>query len=97
MAYSVRLTGFSKADGSEQLRIEPDWWKIDKVRGVLKGSWKASNETGSYRDEEADISAAQALALHAQFASIALDRIAYNEDCVRAERLKTDKHAAIRF
>jgi hypothetical protein len=97
MAYSVRLTGFSKSDGSELLNIEPNWWSVGDIKKYLTCNWKVSNDTGSYRDEDTDISAEQARMLHMQFAPIALDRIAYNEDCVRSERLKSDDNAAVRL
>lgn len=97
MAYSVRFTGFSKSDGSELLNIEPNWWSVGDIKKYLTCNWKVSNDTGSYRDEDTDISAEQARMLHMQFAPIALDRIAYNEDCVRSERLKSDDNAAVRL
>lgn len=97
MAYSIRFTGFSKKDSSQLLNIEPSWWSVDELKKTTKFNWIVSNETGSYRDEDADISVEQAHALHAKFAPVALDRIAYNEDCIRSERLKSDDGAASRL
>lgn len=97
MAYSVRFTGFSKSDGSELLNIEPSWWSVGDLKKYLTCKWKVSNDTGSYRDEDADILIDQARMLHQKFAPIALDRITFNENCIRSERLKSDEYAAIRL
>jgi hypothetical protein len=97
MAYSVRFTGFRKSDGSEIFILEPSWWTEKEVKKLLTCRWIVSNDTGSYRDEDADISVEQARALHAHFAPAALHQIAFNEDCVRAIRLDTDENAASRL
>lgn len=97
MAYSVRFTCLSKKDGSEIFNIEPSWWRVDEVKKLLTCNWKVSNDTGSYHDKDADISVEQARMLHAHFAPEALERIAFNEQCIKAERRKSDKYAAIRL
>jgi hypothetical protein len=97
VAYSVRFTGISKKDGSKLLRIEPSWWRVGEVTKLLDCDWVVSNRTGSYFDDDADISFDQARALHQHFAPTVLELIAINEDCIRAEKLRSDQYAALRL
>ena len=97
MAYSVRFTGISKKDGSDLFRIEPSWWTVGEVKELLTCDWIVSNDTGSYFDDDADISFDQARGLHAHFAPTVFELIAYNEDCIRSERLRSDDSAASRL
>lgn len=75
MATSIRLTGFSKKDGSQLLCIEPCWWVIGELNQNVKMNWVESNDTGSYRDDDADISVEEARTLHEQFKPYAFQGI----------------------
>ena len=72
MAESILLTGFEK-DGSKQFELEPGWWRISELNNLVKIHWVESNETGSYRDLDADISVNDARQLHEQFKRYASD------------------------
>jgi predicted P-loop ATPase/GTPase len=97
MAYSIRFTVFSKENGSVLLSIEPSWWSVNELKKSLKVNWVVSNDTGSYRDEDADISVAEARELHAQFKPIVMESIAFNTQCIESEKSKTDKYASKRL
>jgi hypothetical protein len=66
MAFSVRIDGFGR-NGKELLSMEPHWWDIAKLGERVNFNWITSNDTGSYRDEDADISIDEAHILHDQF------------------------------
>jgi hypothetical protein len=65
MAFSVRLTGYSKQDGSALLCMEPPWWSVELLRKDPR--FAESNETGGYLDYDADLSLEEALELHERF------------------------------
>ena len=96
MAYSIRFSGVSKADGTESFHFEPDWWSVDEVRKCTQFKWVETNDTGSYTDEDADISADEASQLFNKFKRHILKEIEYNAHCVESYKKDTDQYAAIR-
>lgn len=97
MAKSIRFSGFSKSDGSRLFSIEPDWWSVTNLQKSVKLNWASSNVTGSYRDDDADISVEEARVLHEQFKPEILGKIAYNVNCMDAEKLRHDESASTRL
>ncbi len=87
MAFSLRFTGIG-TNGKERFRIEPSWWTISGLGKHIKLNWITTNETGSYTDKDADISAQEARILHEQFRPKLLELIAYNKSCIKS--YKTD-------
>jgi hypothetical protein len=73
MAFSTRLTGYSKQDGSVLLRMEPPWWNVQLLRKDPRLT--ESNETGGYRDYDADLSLEEARELHERFKPAAMQGI----------------------
>jgi hypothetical protein len=65
MAFSARLTGYSKQDGSALLRMEPPWWNVELLRRDPR--FAVSNETGGYLDHDADLSVEETQELHERF------------------------------
>ena len=94
MAYSLRLSGFGKNGGKELFRIEPAWWPISEVRGLVQLDWVRTNETGSYFDEDADISLDVARKLHEHFKPGILELIAFNVSCVEEAMESPDEFHA---
>jgi hypothetical protein len=93
MAYSIRIHGLGR-DGTELLQMEPHWWEISKLSENVQFKWIESNDTGSYSDDDADISIDEARILHEQFRPELLATIAYNLECVESSKMRTDEHAA---
>lgn len=96
MAFSIRLTGIAK-DGSELFCIEPHWWSIAELHKNIKPKWTVTNDTGSYEDQDTDISIEEARILHEQFKPVLLDLIDFNSKCVESEKTSTDQYAALRL
>jgi hypothetical protein len=96
MAYSLRLSGIGKEKGKELFCIEPTWWKISELAKLVKIHWVTTNETGSYSDDDADISADEFRILHEHFKSVLVELIAFNVGCLESYKKYTDEHAAAR-
>lgn len=93
MAYGLRFSGIDKKEGKELFQIEPRWWAISEVRGLVANNWVSTNETGSYSDSDMDISLEEARELHEQFKPEILKMIAYNGSCLESYKTRTDSHA----
>ena len=94
MAYSLRLSGIGKQDGKELFRMEPAWWEISEVRKLVTVNWVKTNETGSYSDEDADISLDVARRLHEHFKPEILEQIAFNVSCIESAEESPDEYHA---
>jgi hypothetical protein len=64
MAFSIALTAYAK-DGTKILSEDPYWW--DKNALMEDPRFTCKNETGSYFDFFADLSYAEARALHEKY------------------------------
>jgi hypothetical protein len=95
MAYSIRFEGVG-SDGKTLFTIEPHWWQVEVVRERFEKRWIVTNETGSYTDEDVDISASEARALHRHFRKELKKMITYNESCLKSYRKDTDEYAPLR-
>lgn len=93
MAYSLRLSGFGKQNGKTLFVIEPNWWSISDLKKIVTINWVRTNATGSYSDDDADISADELRILHEYFKPVLLDRIDYNVGCLESYKKDTKKHA----
>ena len=93
MAFSVRIEGID-AHGSRAFSIEPHWWKIPELGKNVKFNWIRSNDTGSYLDNDADISIDEARILHEQFKPELEKLIAFNIECLESSKERTDEHAS---
>ena len=93
MAYSIRLEGMG-ADGSTVFSIGPYWWKISDLGKNIKINWVSSNDTGSYSDEDADISINEARILHEQFKPELEKLIAFNVKLLKSIKTRAEKNAA---
>ncbi len=96
MAYGLRLTGHSQADGNELLQMEPTWWTISEVRNLVPRKWVKTDETGSYTDENLDISVELARQLHEHFKPAMLKEIAFNVSCLESCKNASDANAVVR-
>ena len=96
MAYSIRFSGIGK-DGKKTFWIEPHWWVISEMTRAITPNWVVSNKTGSYQDEDADISLDEARKLHQLFKPELLRLIAFNTECVESEKKRTGEYASIRL
>jgi len=94
MAYGLRLSGIGKNESKELFQIEPTYWTISEVRRLVTLNWVRTNETGSYSDDDADISIDEARKLHENFKPEILKKIAYNVSCLESYTNSTDEHAA---
>lgn len=91
MAYSIRFTGIGK-DGKELLLIEPRWWVISKIKDVVELEWITTNDTGSYTDDDADLSIDAARTLHNQFRPLLIKDIEFNTQCLARYQAGNLKH-----
>ncbi len=96
MAHGLRLSGIGRSNGKELFRIEPNWWNISDLGKLVKLNWAKTNETGSYSDEDADVSIDEARILHEHFKPVLLKQIAFNVGCLESYKKDTDEHAASR-
>ena len=96
MAYGLRLSGIGK-DGSELFSIEPTWWPISELTKHIAINWITTNETGSYTDDDADISADETRVLHEEFKPVIQKLIDYNVTCIESCKTQTDEYAAVRL
>ncbi len=96
MAHDLQLSGIGRANGKAPFRIESNWWTISDLGKLVKLNWVKSNKTGSYSDDDADISADEVRILHEHFKPVLLERIAFNVGCLESYKKDTDKHAAAR-
>jgi len=94
MAYSLRFTGIG-TDGKELFCIEPSWWTLSELGKHVKLNWITTNETGSYTDKDADISAQEARILHERFRPKLLKLIAYNKSCIKSYKTYAGDHTAV--
>jgi hypothetical protein len=78
MAFDILFQGIGR-DGNARLTLEPHWWDIGDVRLRFKDRWVVTNETGSYMDEDADITLEEARALHEQYRPKLVHLIELNE------------------
>jgi len=97
MAYTLEFSGVGKHNGEVLFRLEPSWWSIAKVRELVPHKWIQTNETGSYTDEDVDISLELARQIHEQFKPQLLETIAFNVGCIESSKRDTDEHAASRL
>lgn len=97
MAYGLRLSGIEKAKGKVLFLIEPNWWTISELGKLVNLNWVKTNKTGSYSDNDADISLDEVRILHEQFKPVLLELIAYNTGCLETCKKDNDKHAAARL
>lgn len=81
MAKTIKLSGISKSDGTRVFCIEPDWWDVAELQSSTNFHWVDTNETGSYVDHDADVSAGDAQKLHHHFKQKLIEKIAYNIKC----------------
>jgi hypothetical protein len=94
MAYSLRLTGIG-TDGTELLRIEPHWWEISKLGEKVRIDWVTTNETGSFTDDDAEISVDEGRILHKLFRPALMEKIAYNKKCIESNEPKSHELASV--
>jgi hypothetical protein len=64
MAFSVRITGYSKATKEPLLEMEPAWWPVDELKNDSR--LRASDAHG-YLDYDADLSVEEARELHERY------------------------------
>ncbi len=81
MAYGIRFSGIGN-DGKELLSIEPRWWAISKIKDLVKLEWIRTNDTGSYTDDDADLSIDAARTLHNYFRPLLIKDIEFNVRCL---------------
>ncbi len=96
MAYSILFSGFKKGKKKAAFHIEPHalWWDIAELLKAIAPNWVVTNETGSYEDEDADISLDEARKLHQLFKPKLLRLIEDGTESIERAKTRTDKYAA---
>jgi hypothetical protein len=65
VAFSVRITGYSKETNEPSFVMEPPWWPESVLRQDPR--FQASNGAGGYLDYDADLDVEEARELHEWF------------------------------
>jgi hypothetical protein len=68
MPFSTRVVGFAVTTGEALLSCEPPWWNARRL--ARDPRFQESNDTGSYRDYDADLSIEEMRELHEKFRPI---------------------------
>jgi hypothetical protein len=65
MAFSVKITGYSKADGKTLMEIEPHWWSTKDL--MQDNRFVKAHEGRRYYDYNADLSLGEMRELHDRY------------------------------
>lgn len=88
MAQGIRLTGIGR-DGSILLHMEPDSWDVAFLQ-QSRSDWVISNDTGSYVDQDADLSPEELRILYEHFKPLMLKSVELYDDCVSGSLARMD-------
>ena len=67
MAFSVKITGYSKPDGAKIVQMEPYWWNAREL--MHDDRFKETNKHGRFQDYSADLSRDEVRELYERYKS----------------------------